>query len=58
MYFLFYAKAFNDVKKFQYLNSKIWFSPEQKDLLKRNKKDFSLFHKCSLLDSKNELAKT
>ena len=36
---------------------KIWLSQERKELLKWNKKHFSLFHKCSLLDIQNKLAK-
>ena len=35
----------------------IWISQEWKGLLKRNKKHFSLFQKCSLLDSKKKIAK-
>ena len=36
---------------------KIWLSQERKELSKWNKKHFSLFHKCSLLDIQNKLAK-
>ena len=36
---------------------KIWLSQERKELSKWNKKHFSSFHKCSLLDVKNKLAK-
>ena len=36
---------------------KIWLSQERKELSKWNKKHFSLFHKCSLLDVQNKLAK-
>ena len=36
---------------------KIWLSQEQKELLKWNKKHFSLFHKCSFLDIKKQTSK-
>ena len=36
---------------------KIWLSQERKELSKWNKMHFSLFHKCSLLDIQNKLAK-
>ena len=40
--------------KFEFLKTKIWFSREQKEW---NKKHFSKFHKCSLLDLKKETSK-
>ena len=36
---------------------KIWLSHKRKELSKWNKNHFSLFHKCSLLDIQNKLAK-
>ena len=36
---------------------KIWLSQERKELLNRNKKHFSLFHKYLPLDLQNRLAK-
>ena len=43
-----------------YLNTwkvKIWLHQEREELSKWNKKYFSLFHKCSLLNIQNKLAK-
>ena len=57
MYFLFYAWAFDDAMKFEYLKFQNWFSREQRGLLEWNKKKFFKFQKSSLLELKNKLAK-
>ena len=55
---MFGAYIFDDVMASDYLKSQNLIISRTKELLKRNKKHFSLLHKCSLLDLQNKLAKT
>ena len=48
------AYIFDDVMASDYLKSQNLIISIMKELLKRNKKHFSLFHKCSLLDLQNK----
>ena len=58
MRFVFLVWAFDDAMIFEYFeNVKISLSQEREELSKRNKKDFSLFHKCYPLDLQSKLAK-
>ena len=59
-YYTRYIKCFQKIADASFKDTwkvKIWLSKEYKELSKWNKKDFSLFHKCFLLDIQDKLRK-